>query len=383
MAHATGHDDGAENIAYQIWVGTIVTVVAATIAVVLRFISRSIAKAGFWWDDWVIVASLIVNWAMAITRWIQVLKFHFGDHAQDIPLQDIVDYQQSFMAIQLVYFTNAVLTKSSLLLLYQRIFGVVQRFRYALFTSWFLIISYFIACVIASIFSCIPVSYLWDRFAGPDPNENNNAPGSCFNEVAFFRWNGIANMLLDVLMLVLPLPMVWHMCTSLRQKVLLTGIFGMGGFVCIVSLLRIISFDSADRTDPTYTQIPSSTWSSVEQGTGIVCACLPTLRPLRRLFSSRYSRNSWKTGSSSQGPSSPSSNSNSNLKRSSGVPGAEQDVERVGAGFGFGGTTVLGRWAEGDEDLLETMRVGVGEGRRSLAGVDSSGGFKDHGDENV
>ena len=133
------------------------------------------------------------------------------------------------MAIQLVYFTNAVLTKASLLLLYQRIFSVIQRFRYALFISWFLITAYFVACVIASILGCMPVSYLWDRFAGPDPEENNNAPGSCFNEVAFFRWNGIANMLLDVLMLLLPVPMVWHMSTTLRQKMLLTGIFTVGG----------------------------------------------------------------------------------------------------------------------------------------------------------
>ncbi|KAL4947390.1 hypothetical protein BDW69DRAFT_178501 [Aspergillus filifer] len=382
MPHATGHRDGAEDIAYQIWVGTIVTVVAATIAVVLRFISRYIAKAGFWWDDWVIVASLLVNWAMAITRWVQVLNFHFGDHAQDIPLQDIIDYQQSFMAIQLVYFTNAVLTKASLLLLYQRIFSVIQRFRYALFISWFLIIGYFVACVIASILGCIPVSYLWDRFAGPDPEENNNAPGSCFNEIAFFRWNGIANMLLDVLMLLLPIPMVWHMSTTLRQKLILTGIFTVGGFVCVVSLLRIISFDTNDRTDPTYTQIPSSMWSSVEQGTGIVCACLPTLRPLRRLFGRRYRQDSGKTGSSDHGPPSPISDSNSFSKQSSGIPGAEQEVARAGFGVGyeFGGTTVLGRWAEGDEDLLEAMRVGS----RRLTGVGSAGhGLERPGGENM
>ncbi|KAL4923821.1 uncharacterized protein BDV17DRAFT_301564 [Aspergillus undulatus] len=308
---STGNGDanGVESIAYQIWIGTVVTVVAATIAVVLRFISRCIARAGLWWDDWVIAASLVVNWAMAITRWVQVLEFHFGKHGEDVPDYDIVGYQKSFMAIQLIYFTNAVLTKSSLLLLYHRIFGIVKRFRWALWSSWFLITAYFIACVIASIFGCRPVSYLWTRFEDRNTNANSDAEaqiqGSCFKEVAFFRWNGIANMFLDILMLVLPLPMVWYMRTSRRQKVLLTGIFSMGGLVCIVSLLRIVSFDAADRSDPTYTQIPSSTWSSVEQGVGIVCACLPTLRPLRRLFGDRCCGGSWKThASSSQGASS-------------------------------------------------------------------------------
>ncbi|KAJ0426095.1 hypothetical protein BJY00DRAFT_124647 [Aspergillus carlsbadensis] len=276
------NDDGLaseiEDISYRIWIGTIVTIVPATIAVALRFVSRYISRAGFWWDDWVIAVSLVVNWGMDITRWIQVLEYQFGRHRGDVPVSDVVGYQKSFIAIQLIYFTNAVLTKSSLLLLYQRIFGIVRPFRIALAISWFLIIGYFIACVIASIAGCLPVSYIWARY------ETSPGPGSCFDEVAFFRWNGIANMLLDVLMLTLPLPMVWRMRMSRRRRLLLTGIFGMGGFVCVVSLLRIISFNRANRDDPTFTQIYSSTWSSVEQGVGIVCACLPTLRPLRRLW---------------------------------------------------------------------------------------------------
>ncbi|BCS22383.1 uncharacterized protein APUU_30608S [Aspergillus puulaauensis] len=329
----TSTADKVVDIDYRIWIGTVVTVVPATIAVALRFVSRHIAKAGYWWDDWAIVASLIVNWGMAATRWAQVLVYGFGKHREDNPVENVVGYQKSFMAIQLVYFTNAVLTKASLLLLYQRIFGIVKTFRYALWTSWVLILSYFVACVIASIAGCKPPSYLWDRFRNPD------TPGGCFDEVAFFRWNGLANMLLDVLMLVLPLPMVWRMRMSRRQKFLLTGIFLMGSFVCIVSLLRIVSFDAADRRDPTYTQIPSSTWSSVEQGTGIVCACLPTLRPLRRLCGGRFRRDSWKCSSSNSASNeneNSNENSNSGSKRSSGC-------ERMGM---VGGEGEGRRWAD-------------------------------------
>lgn len=90
--------------------------------------------------------------------------------------------------------------------------------------------------------------------------------------------------------------------------------------VCIVSLLRIISFDVSDRRDPTYTQVPSSTWSSVEQGVAIVCACLPTLRPLRRLCGGRFRRDSWKCKGSgfSNSASNTKSNSNSNSNSNSG-----------------------------------------------------------------
>ncbi|KAJ6067411.1 uncharacterized protein N7446_004448 [Penicillium canescens] len=94
-------------------------------------------------------------------------------------------------------------------------------------------------------------------------------------------------MFLDLLVLCLPIPMAWRVKTTVRQKWVLTGVFLLGGFVCVVSILRIVSFDLSDVNDPTYTSIDPSTWSSVEQSLGIICACLPTLRPLiRRLLGS-------------------------------------------------------------------------------------------------
>ena len=47
------------SIAWKVWLGSIVSVVAATVAVVLRLIARRLSAAPFWWDDWTIVASLV------------------------------------------------------------------------------------------------------------------------------------------------------------------------------------------------------------------------------------------------------------------------------------------------------------------------------------
>ncbi|GLI77199.1 hypothetical protein PoHVEF18_005485 [Penicillium ochrochloron] len=126
--------------------------------------------------------------------------------------------------------------------------------------------------------SCSPISKLWD----------SSIPGRCINEIAFFRWNGVGNMLLDVLILCLPYPMAWCLQTTLRQKCILTGIFLLGGFVCVVSVLRITSFDFSTLDNLTYVSVIPSTWSSIEQSVGIICACLPTLRPLLRLLYGSY-----------------------------------------------------------------------------------------------
>jgi len=44
--------------------------------------------------------------------------------------------------------------------------------------------------------------------------------------------------------------------------------------------MRVLAYKPDQLKDSTYSGVGSMTWSQVEQGIGIVCACLPTLRPL-------------------------------------------------------------------------------------------------------
>ena len=50
--------------------------------------------------------------------------------------------------------------------------------------------------------------------------------------------------------------------------------------VCASSILRVLAYNPNQVKDGTYSTVGTVTWSSIEQGLGIVCACLPTLRPL-------------------------------------------------------------------------------------------------------
>ena len=122
------------------------------------------------------------------------------------------------MAIQVLYFSNAVLTKLSLLLLYRRIFGVVKNFRYALWVSAFLVLGYWIACTVLAFAGCTPFARNYDK----------TVPGTCVNLIDFFRWNGICNLLIDFLILLLPIPMVWQLKIAIKQKLVLSAIFGLG-----------------------------------------------------------------------------------------------------------------------------------------------------------
>ncbi|KAM0800963.1 hypothetical protein BDR22DRAFT_223321 [Usnea florida] len=179
------------------------------------------------------------------------------------------------MAIQIVYFSTSVTIKTSIILLYYRLFGVVRWFRILLACAETIVACYFVVCLFTAIFECSPVAYYWNK---------KIAHGSCIDETDFYRWNGVANLLIDFMILSLTFPMVWRLQISTRQKVTLSGVFLLGTFVFIASIVRVTTFEQLDPIDETYTGIAPAVWTEVEQSLGIVCACLPCLRPILGRF---------------------------------------------------------------------------------------------------
>ena len=118
-----------------------------------------------------------------------------------------------------LYFTTSALIKSSLLLLYYRYFGVSRPFRIALYISAGVIVCWYLAVFFATIFQCVPVAAFWDK------NIKNKR---CVNLSYFSTDTGVTNLLTDVMILCLPMPMVWTLHTNRTQKVTLTGIFSLG-----------------------------------------------------------------------------------------------------------------------------------------------------------
>lgn len=69
-----------------------------------------------------------------------------------------------------------------------------------------------------AILGCIPVDKTWTI----------STPGTCIDRISFFRWNGICNLLLDLLILYVPIPIIWRLELPLRQKWEMTGTFALG-----------------------------------------------------------------------------------------------------------------------------------------------------------
>lgn len=107
--------------------------------------------------------------------------------------------------------------KTSILAYYKRIFSVRQ-FRVAVYAVGALVLAWWIAVVLISIFSCKPIHGFWNKEINP----------TCVNTKKFYIGNAVPNIFTDVLILAMPIRMVWTLQTTRPQKVSLSFIFLLG-----------------------------------------------------------------------------------------------------------------------------------------------------------
>lgn len=118
-----------------------------------------------------------------------------------------------------LWLATATATKASLLLLYYRLFSPSKRFRLAVRIGAAIIFSQWFIFTFATIFQCRPVAAFWNR---------NIQGAKCIDLALLSLVSGVLNLLTDVLLLCLPIPMVWGLNTTKAQKITLTGIFLLG-----------------------------------------------------------------------------------------------------------------------------------------------------------
>jgi hypothetical protein len=86
---------------------------------------------------------------------------------------------------------------------------------------------------------------------------------------------------MDLWILVLPLRLILRIPRPSREKLALFIIFGLGIISTIASIIRLQSLRIFTLSeDPFYDSLPINTWSMVEVNIGLLCASIPTLKPL-------------------------------------------------------------------------------------------------------
>ncbi|KAL8747604.1 MAG: hypothetical protein Q9190_000539 [Brigantiaea leucoxantha] len=127
--------------------------------------------------------------------------------------------------------------------------------------------------------------------------------GSCSRRLGIWYANGILNIATDLLVIILPMPMLKSLKLAKRQKLGLMIPFGLAGVVVVVSILRLHAlsqiFGPAQENINTKPLI--DIWSGTETCVGIICACAPVLKSFIVHYKPGFFSST--SGSGNQGPS--------------------------------------------------------------------------------
>lgn len=182
--------------------------------------------------------------------------------------------------------------KFSILHLYTQIFPgpICRRTCYIMAAlSW----CYFVTVFVETFAFCRPVSYNWDK----------SIKGTCKDPALAYLFAAITNLLLDVIIVSLPMPMLWRLQMSTTQKLAISAMFSLGALyvvpislhsqeqisvtnsaidprICIISLIRVVYVRNLDLQDFIYSSADLTSWSLLEPTLGVVNACLPVLKPV-------------------------------------------------------------------------------------------------------
>ncbi|KAH8763617.1 hypothetical protein F5883DRAFT_559287, partial [Diaporthe sp. PMI_573] len=267
---------GVASSAVGVIIATTILVVAASIAIVLRFLARR-RSAGTGIDDWAALSAYFFLLAVSVCHYLIVSPYGSAGHPQsDLNTQQLKQYLIILYADNICYTCCTITVKLSIILLLRRIFTprlfqIIAYILTGIFVVWWITVLFF------QIFSCSPVHSFWDF----------ELQQSCIDTTKFYNGVAISNILMDFILLTLPLPMIWKLQMTLRKKLQVSFIFILGGFTLICSILRTMSLRALDVNNQTETIVPVGIWTIIECGIGVICSCLPPTAKLFRALSEK------------------------------------------------------------------------------------------------
>ncbi|KAJ5820021.1 hypothetical protein N7474_005612 [Penicillium riverlandense] len=280
-------------------VANIVFLVLATVFVGLRFTSRIFISRRATAPDYV----MLIGWILLVG--ITAVNIYGASKGLGLFAGVLQSWRRPLAraeyAFPVLYYPAVTAIKSSILLFYLTLAKGQFLFRVVVLVTFGIVILFGLSLTLVNLFPCRPLSA---SFLIETP------PGTyCIDIVALYISSAPINILTDVAIFFLPMPILWNIRLPRRQKVILLLTFGAGIFVIVISILRTefllhaaveraikpqppsVHDLSCKLSTPIYSLCTHGLvgtdydayvflWSTVELSLGIMCGCVPSLKPL-------------------------------------------------------------------------------------------------------
>ncbi|KAJ9607718.1 hypothetical protein H2200_007796 [Cladophialophora chaetospira] len=275
---------------------TIAVTIIATLFVAARFYTRTRLVRSVRQDDWWILAAWVCAVGFSVSICVAV-HFGLGKHKDDIPDSSFSALRKAEYTFAILYNPSLMLTKTSIIVFFLSVMStdVDPVFKWCNWLTLAVTNIVGLALTFFNIFQCSPVAagYLY-----PTPKN-----AKCTDIVTLYLSSAPLNIITDIAILFLPIPILTGMRLPRKQKIILVATFSFGAFVAIIDVIRIAYLQQAalnrlkvvkgasgnagriqEDNDFSWYASLSFMWSAVEVCIGIVCACVPSLKPLFTRF---------------------------------------------------------------------------------------------------
>ncbi|KAF9874444.1 integral membrane protein [Colletotrichum karsti] len=261
---------------------------AAFILVVLRVYVRAAVIKKWGPDDTLVVISFVL---VMLTGAIFSICTRYGlsYHVWTIPVSVQQAGRRLTIIATLCYHCTFITIKMAFLLQFRRVF-TVPKFRLICDIIFVFICCFGTAVIVSSIIMAVP-TWNGDTFAAER-----------YDQGTWWLATSVVHLITDIVIFLLPLPLLRKLKLKRMLKVALMVSFGLGFVTTVISIIRITTLGHTFTRDVTYDVIPALVWSEIELCCAVMCACIPTLRPLLRVITGHGdSRKEWSGPNSYEG----------------------------------------------------------------------------------
>lgn len=218
---------------------TIVPIVGSGVATAiycLRLFARRVGATSRWQlEDWLMGMGVLVSYGATISvvysmslcalSSVQdtngVAAFNgVGLPTKTLPPDERRRVQFGSWMIQKFWAPSMGFIKISIVVFLRRLLGTLTVYRVVTMGLIVFVTCWALAALLVNIFQCWPVQYYY----------NKDLDGHCMgHQTAFFQTMGSLALVEDVIILCLPIPVVWGLKITTRQKFAVTFVFSLGG----------------------------------------------------------------------------------------------------------------------------------------------------------
>ncbi|ORX94171.1 hypothetical protein BCR34DRAFT_550470 [Clohesyomyces aquaticus] len=253
----------------------VVLIVACFVALTLRFLAMRTIRRPMKIHDYLCIISVVFCTAYCIDISIGTVYGDIGKHMTEVSLPRLTVALKTFFVSQFFWALSITGFRLSTLFVYIEIFTVGTFFYYA-YGMVVIVSLFFVGSITTTLRLCRPINFSWDK----------TVTGTCGDIGTAELAASALNLSLDIIIVLLPLPLVWGLNMAKQRKIGLTVTFALGLVISAMNLGRIIQVKRCDIKDFTYCTHTAILLTVPEMAVGIIVACVPLLGPL--IFPSRY-----------------------------------------------------------------------------------------------